>query len=79
MKERNSEKYGCHIVMFRTEIFYDGERSGIQVPKSSSEGGPVDLINGYIKDKNKPFINRAIFGLYAPGSVVKPLLWRWRL
>ena len=46
--------------------------------KVLSEGGPTNLINSYINDKNKPFINRAISGLYAPGSVVKPL-WRWRL
>ena len=42
--------------------------------KVLSEGGPADLINGYINDKNKPFINRAISGLYAPGSVVKPFV-----
>ena len=32
------------------------------------------MINGYINNKNKPFINRAISGLYAPGSVVKPFV-----
>ena len=42
--------------------------------KVLSEGGPEDLINGYINNKNKPFINRAISGLYAPGSVVKPFV-----
>ena len=42
--------------------------------KVLSEGGPANLINKYINDKNKPFINRAISGLYAPGSVVKPFV-----
>lgn len=43
-------------------------------PKVLSNGGPTNLINGYISNKNKPFVNRAISGLYAPGSVVKPLV-----
>lgn len=43
-------------------------------PKVFSDGGPTSLINSYINDKNKPFINRAISGLYAPGSIVKPLI-----
>ena len=42
--------------------------------KVLSEGEPANLINGYINDKNKPFINRVISGLYAPGSVVKPFV-----
>lgn len=50
----------------------------ISVPEYSSkvlsEGGPASLINDYIEDKNKPFINRAISGLYAPGSIVKPFI-----
>ena len=39
-----------------------------------SEGGPAEIIESFIKDKNKPFLNRAIAGLYAPGSVIKPLI-----
>ena len=42
--------------------------------KVLSEGELTNLINGYINDKNKPFINRVISGLYAPGSVVKPFV-----
>ena len=42
--------------------------------KILSEGEPEELINNYINDKNKPFINRAVSGLYAPGSVVKPFV-----
>ena len=43
-------------------------------PKVLSDGGPTSLINGYINNKNKPFVNRAVSGLYAPGSIVKPLI-----
>lgn len=42
--------------------------------KVLSEGGPANLINSYINNKNKPFVNRVISGLYAPGSVVKPFV-----
>ncbi len=37
-----------------------------------SEGNDREKINGYLSDKNKPFINRAVAGLYSPGSIVKP-------
>ena len=37
------------------------------------EYNPQDL-ESFLKDKNKPFLNRAIAGLYAPGSIVKPLI-----
>ena len=43
-------------------------------PKVLSDGGPTSLINNYLNNKNKPFVNRAISGLYAPGSIVKPLM-----
>jgi penicillin-binding protein 2 len=39
-----------------------------------SAGGDEDKINAYIEDSRKPFLNRVISGLYAPGSVVKPFL-----
>ncbi|RJQ32319.1 hypothetical protein C4572_01200 [Candidatus Parcubacteria bacterium] len=39
-----------------------------------SKGGPADKIKGFISDPQKPFINRAISGLYAPGSVIKPFV-----
>ena len=43
-------------------------------PNVLTEGGPSDIIDGYIKDPKKPFLNRAISGLYAPGSIVKPFI-----
>ncbi|MEK9183468.1 MAG: penicillin-binding transpeptidase domain-containing protein, partial [Patescibacteria group bacterium] len=39
-----------------------------------SEGGPNEKIDSFIKNENKPFVNRAIAGLYAPGSIIKPLI-----
>lgn len=39
-----------------------------------SDGGPAESINDFLNDKRKPFINRAISGLYAPGSTVKPFM-----
>ncbi|MEK7478009.1 MAG: penicillin-binding transpeptidase domain-containing protein [Patescibacteria group bacterium] len=33
-----------------------------------------DLIKKYLVDASKPFLNRAISGLYAPGSVFKPII-----
>ncbi|MEI6494662.1 MAG: penicillin-binding transpeptidase domain-containing protein [bacterium] len=32
------------------------------------------IINGYFKDKRKPFLDRAVSGLYTPGSIVKPFV-----
>lgn len=31
-------------------------------------------LQNFIDDKSKPFLNRAISGLYAPGSIIKPLI-----
>ena len=42
--------------------------------KILSEGEPAEVIDSYINNKNKPFINRVISGLYAPGSIVKPFV-----
>ena len=74
VKERNFEGGAAVII----DVSDGNILAMASVPEYSSkvlsEGGPVDLINGYIKDKNKPFINRAISGLYAPGSVVKPFV-----
>jgi len=39
-----------------------------------SDGKQGEKINSYIQDKNKPFLNRAISGLYAPGSIIKPFV-----
>jgi len=73
-KERNFEG-GSAVVM---DVASGNILAIVSVPEYSSkvlsEGGPASLINGYINDKNKPFLNRAISGLYAPGSVVKPFV-----
>jgi len=37
------------------------------------EYNPKNL-ESFLNDKSKPFLNRAIAGLYAPGSIVKPLI-----
>ncbi len=39
-----------------------------------SQGGPEDIIKGYLNNKQKPFLNRAVSGLYAPGSIIKPMI-----
>lgn len=39
-----------------------------------SDGAPAENIERFIKNKNKPFLNRAVAGLYAPGSIIKPLI-----
>ncbi|MFA5933964.1 MAG: penicillin-binding transpeptidase domain-containing protein [Candidatus Paceibacterota bacterium] len=39
-----------------------------------SMGDDSKKINGYIHDSRKVFLNRAISGLYAPGSIVKPFV-----
>ena len=45
-------------------------------PEYNSEilslGKDTSKINGYLTDKNKPFLDRTISGLYTPGSIVKP-------
>jgi penicillin-binding protein 2 len=39
-----------------------------------SSGSDKEKINSYLTDKRQPFLNRAIRGLYAPGSIVKPVM-----
>lgn len=39
-----------------------------------SKGADRKLVNGYINDKRKVFLNRATQGLYTPGSIVKPFI-----
>jgi len=43
-------------------------------PYILAEGEDIEKINFFFNDKNKPFLNRAISGLYSPGSIVKPFL-----
>ncbi len=33
-----------------------------------------ETINKLLTDPNKPFLNRAVSGLYAPGSIIKPII-----
>ena len=39
-----------------------------------SKGDDKSTINNYFSDKRKVFLNRAVSGLYTPGSIVKPFL-----
>lgn len=39
-----------------------------------STGAPKNIINATLNNKYNPFINRAISGLYSPGSTIKPLV-----
>ncbi len=39
-----------------------------------SSGQDTALIKQYLSNKNNPFLNRAIGGLYTPGSIMKPFL-----
>ncbi len=39
-----------------------------------SSGSPVNVIQKTLNNKYNPFINRAISGLYSPGSTIKPLV-----
>jgi penicillin-binding protein 2 len=39
-----------------------------------SDGKESQVINSYFSDKRKVFLNRAVSGLYTPGSIVKPFV-----
>ena len=39
-----------------------------------TDGEPKEKIDEYFADSGKPFVNRAVSGLYAPGSVIKPFV-----
>lgn len=41
-------------------------------PNILSAGEPAEIINGYAQNPRNPYLNRAIAGLYTPGSIVKP-------
>lgn len=43
-------------------------------PNILSEGEDRDAIASYQVDAGKPYLNRAVVGLFAPGSVVKPFV-----
>ena len=42
-------------------------------PNVLSAGQPADVIAGYSTDQRQPYLDRAISGLYTPGSIVKPI------
>lgn len=42
-------------------------------PNILSKGQPADVIAAYSKDTREPYLDRAISGLYTPGSIVKPM------
>ena len=42
-------------------------------PNVLSSGGPSDVIAAYSQDSRQPYLDRAIAGLYTPGSIVKPM------
>jgi penicillin-binding protein 2 len=42
-------------------------------PNVMSNGEPVATIAAYDTDPDRPFLDRAVAGLYAPGSIVKPM------
>lgn len=43
-------------------------------PQILSRGEPKEEIKRFISDSRKPFLNRVVSGLYAPGSIVKPFV-----
>lgn len=43
-------------------------------PEVMSTGEPRSLVQSYITDSRSPFVDRAVTGLYTPGSIVKPFV-----
>ena len=43
-------------------------------PNVLANGGPSSVIASYSTDPGRPFLDHAIQGVYAPGSIVKPLI-----
>lgn len=42
-------------------------------PNILSQGQPAEVIGRYARDARQPYLDRAISGLYTPGSIVKPM------
>ncbi len=42
-------------------------------PNVLSSGGPSDMIAAYQRDSRRVYLDRAVSGLYTPGSIIKPL------
>ncbi len=75
LSEHNSFAGGAGILM----DVQNGEMlASTSFPEYNSEilsqGKDTNLINKYITDKRKFFLDKTISGLYTPGSVVKPFL-----
>jgi penicillin-binding protein 2 len=43
-------------------------------PQVLTDGSDHEAISGYQTDKRTPFLDRAVSGLYTPGSIVKPFM-----
>lgn len=43
-------------------------------PNVLSSGGPSDAIAAYNADSRQPYLDRAVSGLYTPGSIAKPMI-----
>jgi penicillin-binding protein 2 len=43
-------------------------------PEVMSSGEPKETVNSFLSDGRSPFLDRAVSGLYTPGSVVKPFV-----
>jgi len=43
-------------------------------PYTLAEGSDVVAIQKFFNDSSKPFLNRAVSGLYSPGSTIKPFI-----
>ncbi|MDO8407851.1 MAG: penicillin-binding transpeptidase domain-containing protein [bacterium] len=43
-------------------------------PNVMSGGGPASVISAYANDPGHPFLDHAVGGIYAPGSIVKPFV-----
>lgn len=43
-------------------------------PNVLSAGKDANLIAGYAADERRPYLDRAVSGLYTPGSIVKPMI-----
>ncbi|MFZ3044167.1 MAG: penicillin-binding transpeptidase domain-containing protein [Minisyncoccia bacterium] len=43
-------------------------------PNVMSNGGPASAIDAYNANPGRPFLDHAVQGVYAPGSIVKPLV-----
>ena len=75
LSEKNSFSGGAGIIIDVT----NGELlSLVSFPEYNSEilseGSDQELINKYLTDKRKVFLDRTISGLYVPGSIIKPIL-----